>query len=158
MICVSIGHTGFQAALSLARRSEMIEIRQDLAGFTLEELSALIAAARRSIFTCRPGGFTDEQRLELFSFALEEGASYADVEMESDPAFTPEIRRMASRFNRDLIISYHNFELTPGQAELGDILKGCYSSGADVAKIATMVKTDDDIALLLGFTGRRDER
>ncbi len=61
MICISIGNIDFESALILARDSQMIEIRQDLARFTFPEIASLTGTANRSIITCRPGFLSDER-------------------------------------------------------------------------------------------------
>ncbi len=98
------------------------------------------------------------ERLDLFSFALEHGASYADVEMENDEAFLDKIKDLTLKYNHDLIISYHNYENTPSAGELESILESCYRKGATVAKIATMVSEDKDIANLLGLYRKKGRK
>ncbi len=151
MICVSIGNIGFGDALSIATRASMIEIRQDLSRYSAEELTALINASGRSIITVRPGAFDEEERLEIFSLALEKGASYADIEEDGLPEFTASIKDLTLKYHRSLIISYHNYEQTPSPDVLESILKKCYTKGADVAKIATLVRQDEDIVNLLSL-------
>ncbi len=158
MICISIGHSDFHAAGVLAQRAQMIEIRQDLAHFSRAELAELLSLAQRSIITCRPGAYTDRERISLFSFTLEHGSNYVDIETESDPAFILEVKTLCQMHQRELIISYHNYEKTPSEKELESIMKTCYLQGADVTKIATMVSDDKDVSALLGLYGKKGRK
>jgi 3-dehydroquinate dehydratase-1 len=149
MICVSIGNTDFSKAAGIAGHADMIEIRQDLARFSHEEIAKLTGLAKKTIFTCRPGIYGDEERVELYRFALEAGSAYIDTEIENDQDFINRIKKLTLSHGADLVVSYHNYELTPPAEELADILVKCYEKGGDVAKIATMAMQGDDVVRLL---------
>lgn len=151
MICTSIGNIPYEDAVSIASGAEMIEIRADLADFTDEELKNLISLTKCSLFTCRPGKIIDEERLRLFSFACKSGVDYIDAEIENPPEFNAELRNLAQSHELNLVISYHNFEMTPPLTDLKEILQSCYDAGADVAKIACMVNTTDDLNSLMSL-------
>ncbi len=151
MICTSIANISYKEAVSIASKAEMIEIRADLADFTDEELKNLISVAKCSLFTCRPGKFNDEERLRLFSFSCKCGVNYIDSEIENLPEFNAELRNLAHSNKINLVVSYHNFEITPSLNELKKILQNCYEAGADVAKIACMVNTTDDLSSLMAL-------
>ncbi|HYW94747.1 MAG TPA: type I 3-dehydroquinate dehydratase [Bacteroidales bacterium] len=158
MICISLGDMAFADALSLARQARMVEIRHDLSGYDYPHLAQLIKTASRSVVTCRPGTLNDSERLDVFSFALKNGADYVDVEMENSVPFIEEVKSLTRHFAGDLIISYHNFEMTPILPELESILKHCYGLGGNVAKIATMVNNDTDITNLLSLYRKKGRK
>ena len=61
--------------------------------------------------------------------------------------------RAASRANGVLMImSYHNFKRTPANGELVDKLVEAEQQGADIAKLAVMPRTPDDVLILLEAT------
>ena len=73
------------------------------------------------------------------------------MEVEADDDYRQELTDYARKQNKEIIISWHNFENTPGKKELETILKECYSKGADIAKIATYVNVEADNASLLSL-------
>jgi len=108
--------------------------------------------------TCRPGHFDDHRRLELFEYAAKSGASFIDIEFESDEHFRQKVLDIIRKYSTELIISYHNYESTPEKSELESILFECYSKSANVAKIACRVYSPADIARILSLyekTGRK---
>jgi 3-dehydroquinate dehydratase-1 len=74
-----------------------------------------------------------------------------DIEVESDAQFRNAILEKARSLGCQVIVSYHNFKKTPKKSNLEHIISQCFESGADVAKIACMVHSEKDNALLLGL-------
>ena len=81
----------------------------------------------------------DEERKTLLKVAIENGAAYVDIEVESDPAFKADIVAFAKKHDCTVIVSYHNYVNTPSTAELIDVVQECKDSGAQLVKLATMV-------------------
>jgi len=151
MICVSIGEGSPAEAKKVLRDTGFIELRADLLDWTLSEYKDVISSGNKSIFTFRPGALSDQERIRSFEAAASAGAAYLDVEIESGSAFLEEIRKIVNASRAELIISYHNYELTPSQETLETVLSDCYLSGADVAKIACRVYSPADSARLLSL-------
>ncbi len=151
MICTSLGNLDFQQALEIASKAEMVEIRADLSDFNDEQLVRIVLASRKSIFTFRPGKIDDNERLRLFKLVCENKITYIDGEIENNPAFIRELKNLTKNSGTDLILSYHNFKLTPPVADLKEILGACYRAGANVAKIACLVNRPEDNSALLGL-------
>ena len=151
MICVSIGNGSPAEAKKILLKSGFIEIRADLLDWNTEEIRDVIESGGKTVFTCRPGKFSDEERLDLFELAARAGAKYLDVEIESDGDFLTSIIKIKEKFPFNLIISYHNYELTPSAESLESLLTDIYLTGADVAKIACRVYTPVDAAKLLSL-------
>ncbi|MCF8390470.1 MAG: type I 3-dehydroquinate dehydratase [Bacteroidales bacterium] len=149
MICVSLGHISFAEALKIAEESEMIEIRADLLNFSDEEYTSLIHSPAKIVFTCRKDSKNSIDRKSLFSKALSEGVEYLDLEIESTDELLDWLKEEMKDSQTHLILSYHNYERTPDSDELKSILKNCFDSGADIAKIACMVNSDEDTVNLI---------
>jgi len=131
----------------------MLELRLDLIGEEPGGLFAEIPGNLQVIATFRPGVVEGEKRLEALKRCMDLGASYVDVELESREEILEKIRAHASQRGCRLIISYHNFDLTPPADQLKMILEKCYSLGGDIAKIATMVHTGEEAVRLLSLYG-----
>ena len=151
MICVSLGIIDFDDAIKLASKVQMMEFRADLLNWSQGEYNKIFGLVPNNLFTFRPGKRSDDERLELYRFAIEESVDYIDVEMEATPEFISEIRKMIRISNTELILSYHNFDKTPDFTELADIIENCYNNGADLAKIACMVNEYSEAADLLSL-------
>lgn len=150
MICVSIGNAA-QLQNVLRLRAEMLELRLDLIREEPEKLFAWIPGDIRVIATCRPGGPGDGERMDLLKAAVELGAGFLDLEIESSPEYFRELAGYAVERGCRVIVSYHNSEQTPGRDRLTAIMDKAYQMGASVAKIATEVHTVEDIRNLFSL-------
>jgi 3-dehydroquinate dehydratase I len=155
MICVSLAGITFQECVKLLAKTEFAEIRIDQLDLTDEQFGSLFAMKKKTIATCRPGKDSD-QRLSLLKLAIESGAGYVDVEYESDTTFRTELLQYAHSHKSLVIISYHNFELTPSAAELHDIIEQSFQWGADRVKITTTANTKADCARVLALYEKYD--
>jgi 3-dehydroquinate dehydratase-1 len=151
MICVSVGSGSPSEAKKILQKSGFIEIRADLLDWKADDYKDVISSGFKIIFTCRPGKLNNEERLELFEIAAAAGAKYIDIEIESDELFLEAIREIIGNYSIELIVSYHNFELTPSTDTLESLLNDCYQAGADVAKIACRVYSPADASRLLSL-------
>lgn len=153
MICTSISELA-QLGPALKSGAELIELRLDLIQKQPSELFSRIPAGIKSIVTCREGVYNEQERMELLRQAIELGACYVDIELESDEAFASEIISLAENKGCALIFSHHDFRGTPGLEELNEKMDLCYSHGAAVAKIATMVQSTEDAVRLITLHNR----
>jgi 3-dehydroquinate dehydratase-1 len=81
-----------------------------------------------------------------------------DVEIQSGELF-PQIRRLCSTFKKILIGSYHNFDSTPDNGFLDDIVRQGEDQSADIVKIAVKASDKEDLLRFLDFALRnRDKR
>jgi 3-dehydroquinate dehydratase type I len=150
MICVSVSHSK-QLKEAIESGAGMLELRLDLIGENPEKLFPIIPPDLPTVVTCRPGIYSEEERLSLLKKGLELGAAYVDVETESTSQFIKAIKTSAERYRKKLILSYHNFERTPGLEDLESVMIACFEKGGDVAKIATQVYGYDDLLTLLAL-------
>ncbi len=107
----------------------------------------VIATAR----DVREGGQKDiKDRLEIYR-AVIPFSDILDVEIMSE-GIIAEVRALCNNHKKILIGSYHNFESTPDDNFLGEIVSKGKSLGADIVKIAVMPKDKDDLIRLFNFT------
>jgi 3-dehydroquinate dehydratase I len=157
MICVALSETDFDKCLDLSKKFDLAEIRLDMTKFDKSQVQKIFTSGARLIATCRPGDYTDSERVELLKVAIQHGATYVDIEFESELGYKQEIISAALAQQCDVIISYHNFSFTPSREQLKIIASQCFDMGANVAKIACMVLKPEDNASILSVyeSGKR---
>lgn len=97
---------------------------------------------------------TVEQRVAPLIEALERGAEWVDVPIQTEAHFikaVAEAKKSAGK-KAKIIISYHDFKRTPPVEELRKIVQEAKAKGADVVKIATFVQSMDDNVTLFEVT------
>ncbi len=150
-ICTSITATDFSECRRLMRDSRMAELRLDLMQLQPEQIQLLLQNKIPTVVTCREGKYAQGERMELLKFAIEHGASYVDIEVESKDGYRKALVEFARKHGCKVIISYHNFEKTPSFSELKQILAECRDMGADVVKLITTACSEQDSARVLSL-------
>ena len=145
MICVSLtGHTVEEMLRDAARAAkagaDVVEFRVDC--MAKPDVGALVAKAPvPEIITCRPtregGQFAGDEaaRLAVLQRAIDLGADYVDVELDS-------VARIHPEWGGRLIVSVHDFEKTPD--DLPALHRRIADTGADIVKIATTARDISD--------------
>jgi 3-dehydroquinate dehydratase I len=151
MICVSIAEPTVETALEALEGIDFAEIRIDRMSIGEEGIMTIFASGHRLVATCRPGNVPEAARKRLLLAAVEAGAAYVDVEIESEEGFRAAVVGAAKLAGCRVIVSHHDFAKTPSRGELREIVDRCFEAGADVAKIACRVGSDGDNARLLGL-------
>ena len=151
MICASLSEKDPEICLSILEKVDMAEIRLDLTEFTHADIRKVFSRRKKLIATCRPGKYSDRERSEKLMIAIEFGATYVDIEYGSPAEYRNPLIDFAHSHECDVIISYHNFEMTPELPELEEIMHSCFRQGADLAKIATHVKVNRDNSKILSL-------
>ncbi len=167
-LCVAVAAPDTSRVLKSVRpvlsRVDVVEIRLD----AMDEcdISALCAEIDRPLlFTNRPtweGGAcedTDTKRLSPLLDAIRAGASYVDLELKTDPVVREQLLEETRNSSTRLIISSHNFAVTPDSDELAGILHEQMESGAHIGKIVTMAHDHLDVLRVLHLqceAGRHD--
>lgn len=151
MICVSLAETTVEKCFEALRRIDFAEIRIDKMQVEIEDIKKIFSYHPKLIATCRAGTMDDDMRIAFMISAIEAGAAFVDIEVESDAQYRNAILEKARSSGCRVIVSYHNFEKIPQKSKLEQIISQCFESGADVAKIACMVHSEKDNALLLGL-------
>ena len=75
-----------------------------------------------------------------------------DYELSNAPADLKHLRVVSAANGIAMIMSYHNFQMTPDAATLDSKFVAAERLGADVAKVAVMPKTEQDVLTLLAAT------
>jgi 3-dehydroquinate dehydratase-1 len=151
MICVAISDKDYRKCIATLSEVEMAEIRLDLTEFDDETIDVVFGQDLPLVATCRLGTMTEKMQYFKLRRAIEAGAAYVDIEIEASIEQKNALIEVAKENNCKVIISYHNFDETPGMKELFKIADDCYQQGADVAKLATMVNASSDNARLLSL-------
>ncbi len=92
----------------------------------------------------------DDQRYDIFKEIIQ-FAEILDVELSSKN-LAERILMLCNEHNRYSMVSYHNFNETPKDNVLGDIVKKGKSLGATFVKIAVKANSKDDLRDLIHFT------
>lgn len=150
-ICVSIGGIGYTELINRIKSIHFAEIRIDMLDFDNQQLKDLFLAHNNLIATCRYSKKYGDNRFEILQNCLEWGAAYVDIEIDTDEIQRKSIVDLAKKLGRKVIVSYHNYDSTPDAESLNTITQSLFDAGADIAKIACMVKLPEDNAKILGL-------
>ena len=78
----------------------------------------------------------------------------AAIDVEVQRGCLPQICAQAHALDIDIVASFHDFEATPADEALEDVLARMAREGADLAKIAVWPTSAQDVASLLGVCAR----
>ena len=123
-------------------------------------------AAAPLLLTCRTAAEGGRARLDdasygallrsvldgLADWAPERRPAAIDVEVQR--GCLPQVCAQAHGLGIDVVASFHDFEATPADEVLEDVLTRMAREGADLAKIAVWPTGADDVARLLGVCAR----
>lgn len=151
MICISVEESTLKACLSILQNEKMAEIRLDKVNFNDDELKTIFSQPLKLIATCHPGKFPDKERFQKLKTAIEAGASYIDIEYESSKRYRNELIVFARNNNCKVIVSYHNFKITPKRFKLEKIIKESFKMGADISKVACWINNETELARILSL-------
>jgi 3-dehydroquinate dehydratase-1 len=163
-----------EAAAVAGLRPDLLEWRVDFFE-PIADTAQVLAAARAVqqaagdipvLFTRRAqweGGqaipLSEPQVLALYEAVAASGTVAAmDFEMGNAAADVQQVRALTRRHGLALVLSFHDFQRTPADAELDARFAQAGSLQADVAKVAVMPQSMQDVHRLLGATLRASER
>ncbi|MCX6338661.1 MAG: type I 3-dehydroquinate dehydratase [Candidatus Aureabacteria bacterium] len=140
---------------------DIIELRLDemwpVDDWWMEKCASLESLGYPVILTIRAeneGGNwkgTMEERFSIFTRAL---PSISAVDIELSNGVSSKICEHAAKQGIKLLISFHDFNRTPPIEELLARVSEARAKGADIAKIATMVNSAQDITVLSSLTAK----
>ena len=78
----------------------------------------------------------------------------AAIDVEVQRGCLPQVCAQAHALSIDIVASFHDFEATPADEALEEVLARMAREGADLAKIAVWPTSADDVARLLGVCAR----
>lgn len=172
LVCVPLVGRTREEILGEARNipaiePDIIELRVDAWEF-VEETAASVSMIRDVrktvgeipvILTCRghwEGGFkqvSDGAKFSLYRMAAAEGlVDFLDVELAYGDEKIRENLAMIRESPASLIVSSHDFEITPPKEVLFSTLAAQIRAGAHVAKLAAMPRNEEDVLTLLSAT------
>ncbi len=152
----------------LAKKPDALEWRADFFA-ELADQAAVVAVATRIktraaelplIFTVRsvreggnPIPLDEAAVLALCAAVCEQtDVEYVDCELSQSPEHIACLRQDAERYGTKLIGSFHDFNRTPTLEELVGKMEEAQRHGLDVAKVAVMPQTLEDVLTLLRAT------
>ncbi|MEI6080391.1 MAG: type I 3-dehydroquinate dehydratase [bacterium] len=158
MICVSIGNVSVNECIGIIKANQMSEVRLDLMKLSDEDIKKIFSAGANIIATCRANDkLDDDTRVSLMAKAMDAGAAYIDVEVDSSDLFRNNMIIAAKNKGRKIIVSYHSCEKTPPKEELERIVERCKNPLGnprvmpDVIKIACLSHSQKDNIRLLSL-------
>lgn len=152
-----------QAARLAALGPDCVEWRADfIPDLAPDEVQGLLAdlsaAARRPLIVTNrrheEGGARPQdeaERLAVLEAAASTGlAALIDIEMATPPAPAERAAAAARGLGVGVIRSWHDFGATPSAEAMLESMRAMQEAGADVAKVAVMPRSPDDVLVLLG--------
>lgn len=172
MICIPVVAATQDEALQFIDRSaglaDILELRMDL--LADGKLNGLMAAVRSAapavqvLVTNRPRSASkatgEKERIDVLMEAVSLGADFVDVELATATLWREKVRTLIGE-NHDrtrLIVSHHDFRQTPPRQELVRLFNAAVRAGAQVTKIVTLARTQEDnlaILSLMPYARRR---
>lgn len=153
MICVSLYEPSVALFLEKLKFIEFAEIRLDALDIDeIKNINLIFKTHTNLIATCRKNScYNDIKRKAVLINAIDLGAAYVDIEIDSDESFKEDLIRYAFKKNVKVIISYHNYEKTPSLPELKNIIEMGIKDKADIIKVAVKVNNliDNNIIMAL---------
>lgn len=150
-ICASLTSGDKAVIEKVMADAEMVEFRFDLMLQSPTDVRDYLASDRQIIATCRKGAFTELRQKACLHSALTLGATYADLDMHADQGIISGMQKVAVELDKKIIISMHDFEHTPDKPALHRFVNQGFNLGADIVKIAAMVRRPADNARLLSL-------
>jgi 3-dehydroquinate dehydratase-1 len=157
-----------ETAAVAARRPDLLEWRVDFFEAIADTREVLRAAADLRaasagipvLFTRRsqreggqPIALDEPAVLALYEAVAGSGAvDLLDFEMGNDADHVAQVRALARRRGLSLVLSFHDFQRTPADADLRARFELAQRLEADVAKVAVMPQSMEDVHRLLGAT------
>ncbi|MCI4458726.1 MAG: type I 3-dehydroquinate dehydratase [Thermocrinis sp.] len=135
--------------------ADAVEVRVDLFEdkspervlWCLQKAKSLGLLTILTIRSPQEGGKEVPNRKELFERACPH-SDYTDIELSSQDLL-PFVRDLVKSSGKKLIISYHNFELTPANWILREVFRQARRWSADIVKVAVKANSYQDTARLL---------
>ncbi|WPD22944.1 MAG: type I 3-dehydroquinate dehydratase [Candidatus Electrothrix aestuarii] len=157
-ICVSLAGGDVAALVEQARqagdRADVIEVRLD-SMLRPDVAGCCVALDKPLLFTYRPlwegGAFegSEERRILPLLEAVRRDAAYVDFELRANRRLRKRLLAGMELSSTQMIISWHNFDNTPSQAELEQVLVEMMESGAHIGKLVTTAHCMEDALRVL---------
>ena len=97
----------------------------------------------------------EQEVVDLYRAVCANGAAdLVDFEMDNEPTHVAAVRDYARAMHIPLVLSFHDFKATPMVDDLVAKFERAQALGADIAKIAVMPRSNEDVFALLAATSR----
>ncbi len=159
-VCVALAEDDTLAVIrkgsSFSQLVDVIEVRLD--AMVDPDIKTIIKNLDTDLlFTNRPvwegGAFNgvEEQRIDKLLEAIDSGAAYIDLELHSPDESVARVKKKLQDSSTQLIMSYHDFEMTPPESELEKIVESMHQKGADIGKLVTTAETTDNVLSVISM-------
>lgn len=156
-ICRSAYFDSLESANEAFRIPKLfVELRFDLSDIPLKSILKL-ELPERLIFTCRPNAWSYQKRLRAYELALEMEVDFIDLDFETDFDLLRELKSKLPRSKTQLILSQHNYVLTPNFVKLEESTYKAFDLGADIAKIISTISIPSDLDRIYSLYQRFDD-
>ncbi len=145
------------------RLADLIELRMDY--LRDSELGPLLNARKKPfIITNRRKeeggkyGCDEKRRFRILREAIELGAEYVDVEMNSEKSLLRDL--IANKKRTRIVLSFHDFRKTPSQEELKKLFNRMTRMEGDIVKIVSFAQSWEDnfnILSLIPYAKKREQ-
>jgi len=152
MLCVSVAKSDKNLVIETIKKHKMAEVRLDaLNTVTKTTVKEIFSSHNNLIATFRPGKINEKERINLLIEAVNFGAKFVDIEIETDFESIAKIEKATKNNDCKLIISYHNYKETPNTDKLMNIVEKCKKLNADIVKIATFINKEEDNSTIISL-------
>ncbi len=143
-------------ARAINQGADLIELRidglHDSAGW-----EKLLPVKVPVILTNRPkregGGFRGDEnkRIEVLLQGIAQGVSCVDIELSTPEPLRERVVSQAKKSGVAVLMTHHDFSLTPSIEVLTDMSKRLVGAGCDLVKIVTFAESTEDALRILDF-------
>ncbi|MBU4485869.1 MAG: type I 3-dehydroquinate dehydratase [Candidatus Delongbacteria bacterium] len=150
MIFVSISNTSIEKCIELIEKYKNVELRLDLIKPDIDDIGLLLSKSETSI--CAYITENDSKTsLNYILKAIEFGADVVDFGLNMHSEDISHAVSHAKNHESKIMLSYHNFELTPEKEFLEGLINEAETYSPDMIKIACLCKNDHDNEKLLSL-------
>lgn len=155
-ICYSLRDASRNYCLFMAatRRGALVEIRLDACDFDEDDIRAIFSCKRQAALIATyhislPSQV--ETASKRLTAAILAGADYVDIPSEFPDNSRQWLMNLAMNRGTHIILSYHNYARTEPLPQLLQTARQLHSAGADIIKIVTTARTEEDAATVLAL-------
>lgn len=159
MYCVSIGLKDFDKTLKIIQEYEMAEIRLDLCEFNNKQIKQIFSSHDNLIATYRVSDqIQDKYRKSVFKNAILSGASWIDLDMESNNIeFISTIKELIQDTAIKLILSIHNYKETPDLDAMQQYIDKARNLSSDLIKLVFFSNDEKDNERVLSLYEKNED-
>ena len=140
--------------LARTRPGAAVEVRLDGSGYTEEEMRNIFSCPRSSVLvaTCHVSLPSQvEEAARMLTMAILFGTDYVDVPLDFPDNSRQWLMNLALNHGTRIILSYHNYNATDPLPRLLEIGRQARREGADLIKIVTTARSQEDVRTVLSL-------